>query len=103
MYEVASKGLVRTDKSINVIPDQATWQISSDNKVYTFKIRSGVTFSDGTPVTSQSYVYTWTRALLPATASPIASFFEASIVGSDAVCHEGATNNIFVSRFADVW
>ncbi len=78
-------GLVRTDKSLNVIPDQATWQISSDNKVYTFKIRSGVTFSDGTPVTAQSYLYTWTRALLPATASPIASFFEASIVGSDAV------------------
>jgi oligopeptide transport system substrate-binding protein len=78
-------GLVRTDKNLNVIPDQATWQVSSENKVYTFKIKPGVTFSDGTPVNAQSYIYTWTRALLPATASPIASFFEAPIVGSDAV------------------
>ncbi len=78
-------GLVRTDQNLNVIPDQATWQISSENKVYTFKIKPGITFSDSTPVTAQSYVYTWTRALRPATASPIASFFEAPIVGSDAV------------------
>lgn len=78
-------GLVRTDKSLNVIPDQATWNISDDKKVYTFAIKSGVTFSDGTPVTAQSYVYTWTRALLPEVSSPVASFFEAPIVGSDAV------------------
>src|SRR6266581_3398817 len=78
-------GLVRSDKDLNVIPDQATWQVSSDNKVYTFTLKSGVTFSDGTPVTAQTYVYTWTRALLPGVQSPIASFFEAPIVGADAV------------------
>src|SRR6266581_8501568 len=78
-------GLVRSDKDLNVIPDQATWQVSSDNKVYTFTLKSGITFSDGTPVTAQSYVYTWTRALLPATNSPIASFFAEAIAGSDEI------------------
>ncbi len=78
-------GLVRADKNLNVIPDQATWQISSDSKVYTFTIKSGVTFSDGTPITAQDYVYTWTRALLPAVNSPIASFYEQSIVGANAL------------------
>lgn len=78
-------GLVRADKNLNVIPDQATWQISNDNKVYTFTIKQGVTFSDGTPVTAQAYVYTWTRALLPSINSPIASFYEQPIVGSSAV------------------
>jgi oligopeptide transport system substrate-binding protein len=78
-------GLVQSDKNLNVLPDQATWQISPDNKVYTFHIKPGVTFSDGTPVTAQTYVYTWTRALLPAVNSPIASFFEGNIVGANDV------------------
>ncbi len=78
-------GLVRSDKNLNVIPDQATWDISSDGKVYTFHLKHNITFADGTPVTAQSYIYTWTRALLPAITSPIASFFEAPIVGADAL------------------
>jgi oligopeptide transport system substrate-binding protein len=78
-------GLVRADKNLNVVPDQATWQVSGDNKVYTFTLKSGLKFSDGTPVTAHDYVYTWTRSLLPDTKSPIASFFAAQIVGSDKV------------------
>ncbi len=80
-------GLVRTDKNLNVIPDQATWRVSDDKKTYTFSIKPNITFSDGTPVTAQSYVYTWTRALLPEVTSPIASFFEAPIAGADAVAN----------------
>jgi oligopeptide transport system substrate-binding protein len=80
-------GLVRTDRNLNIIPDQATWQISPDGKTYTFKLKPGLTFSDGTPVTAQTYVYTWTRALLPAVGSPVASFFAAPIVGSDEVAN----------------
>jgi oligopeptide transport system substrate-binding protein len=78
-------GLVRSDQNLNVLPDQATWQISPDNKVYTFHLKPGITFSDGTPVTAQTYVYTWTRALLPAVNSPIATFFEGNIVGANDV------------------
>jgi ABC-type oligopeptide transport system substrate-binding subunit len=80
-------GLVKTDKDLNVVADQATWEVSSDGKVYTFTIKPGITFSDGTPVTAQSYVYTWTRALLPSLSSGIASFFESAIAGSDAVAN----------------
>jgi len=78
-------GLVKSDKSLNVLPDQATWDISPDNKVYTFHLKPGITFSDGTPVTAQSYVYTLTRALLPEVKSGIASFFEGAIVGANDV------------------
>jgi oligopeptide transport system substrate-binding protein len=78
-------GLVKFDKSLNVVPDQATWTISPDNKVYTFTLKSGIAFSDGTPVTAQTYVYTMTRALLPEVKSPIATFFLGLIVGSDEV------------------
>lgn len=78
-------GLVRFDKNLNVVPDQATYSISSDNKTYTFTLKPGITFSDGTPVTAQSYVYSLTRALLPEVQSPIATTFEDPIVGANEV------------------
>ncbi|MDQ2904122.1 MAG: peptide ABC transporter substrate-binding protein [Chloroflexota bacterium] len=78
-------GLVRFDKDLNVVSDQATWSISQDNRVYTFYLKPGITFSDGTPVTAQSYVYTLTRALLPEVKSPVASTLEGSIVGAKEV------------------
>ncbi|GCE30511.1 ABC transporter substrate-binding protein [Dictyobacter alpinus] len=79
-------GLVKHDKDLRVLPDQAnSWDVSKDNKVYTFHLRSDVTFSDGTPVTAQSYVYTWTRALLPEVKSPNAPVLEEAIVGANDV------------------
>src|SRR5947208_4717323 len=78
-------GLVKFDKNLNVVPDQATWVISPDHKVYTFTLKQGIAFSDGAPVSAQSYVYTLTRALLPEVKSPIALFFLGPILGSDDV------------------
>jgi ABC-type oligopeptide transport system substrate-binding subunit len=78
-------GLVRADKNLQVLPNQATWQISNGGKTYTFTIDPNVKFSNGTPVTAQDYVYTWTRALLPQVGSSIAAFFEGNIVGASAV------------------
>jgi len=86
-------GLVKFDKNLNVVSDQATWVISPDNKVYTFTLKQGITFSDGTPVTAQTYVYTLTRALLPEVKSPIASFFLGPILGSDKV-NNGKTKTL---------
>jgi len=87
-------GLVKSDVNLNVVPDQASsWDISSDNKVYTFHLRPGLSFSDGTSITAQTYVYTWTRALLPEVKSGIASFFEASIVGANDV-NSGKTKTL---------
>ncbi|GHO83797.1 peptide ABC transporter substrate-binding protein [Dictyobacter formicarum] len=79
-------GLVRPDKDLKAQPDQATsWDVSKDNKVYTFHLRNDITFSDGTPVTAQSYVYTWTRALLPEVKSPVGPVLEEAIQGANDV------------------
>lgn len=80
-------GLVKFDKNLNVVPDQAMWSISSDRKTYTFTLKSGITFSDGTPVTAQAYIYTLTRALLPQVNSPTGSFFLGNIVGASDVAN----------------
>lgn len=84
-------GLVSLDVHSNVQPDQASWDISTNNKVYTFHLKPDIYFSDGTPVTAQSYVYTLTRALLPSVNSPIALFYEGAIVGANAVANGKTT------------
>jgi oligopeptide transport system substrate-binding protein len=52
-----------------VVPDAATsWQISAGDTVYTFHLRPRGRFSDGEPVTAESFVRGMTRALTPAIA-----------------------------------
>lgn len=51
------------------IPGIATsWKVSSNGKVYTFKLRSDAKFSNGDPVTAQDFVYSMQRAVNPQTA-----------------------------------
>ncbi len=45
--------------------------VSKDGKTYTFKIRSGLKFSDGSPVTADSYQRAWERILSPKMGSPL--------------------------------
>ncbi|HCF85517.1 MAG TPA: peptide ABC transporter substrate-binding protein, partial [Ktedonobacter sp.] len=78
-------GLVTADSNLDVIPDQATWDVSTDHRSYTFHLKPDITFSDGTPVTAQTYVYTLTRALLPEVQSSIAALYEGVIVGANDV------------------
>lgn len=45
--------------------------ISKDGKTYTFHIRSGMKFSDGTPVTAAAWQRSWERVLSPKMGSPL--------------------------------
>jgi peptide/nickel transport system substrate-binding protein/oligopeptide transport system substrate-binding protein len=46
-------------------------KISTDGKTYTFKLRSGVKFSNGRTVTADDFKYSWERMLNPNTAGPM--------------------------------
>jgi peptide/nickel transport system substrate-binding protein len=49
-------------------PDLATsWKISDGGKVYTFQLRKGVTFTDGTPFNAAAAAFNFERILNPAT------------------------------------
>ncbi|MBO7702665.1 MAG: ABC transporter substrate-binding protein, partial [Eggerthellaceae bacterium] len=51
-------------KSAHITPSLAeSWEVSSDGRVYTFHLREGVTFSNGSPLTSSDVLYTFTRLL----------------------------------------
>ncbi|MGH7680009.1 MAG: ABC transporter substrate-binding protein [Gemmatimonadaceae bacterium] len=61
-------GLTRFTPEAAVEPALAErWDVSSDGARYTFHLRPGVKFTDGTPVTAQTVVSSWQRALDPAT------------------------------------
>ena len=59
-------------------------KISGNGKTYTFQLRSGFRFSDGSPVTAASYARAIERALSPKMQSPAATFVS-DIVGADKV------------------
>jgi peptide/nickel transport system substrate-binding protein/oligopeptide transport system substrate-binding protein len=61
-------GLVRFTPEARVEPALAErWEVSGDGLTYTFHLRSGVTFHDGTPLVAQRVVASLTRALDPKT------------------------------------
>src|SRR5690242_13645660 len=57
-------GLVRVDDNLQVQPELAqSWDQSSDGLQWTFHLRSNLTFSDGTALTSRDVAYSIDRAL----------------------------------------
>jgi len=53
----------------------SSWTVSQDQKVVTFKLRTGIKFHDGTPCNAQAVEFTFKRLLDPATAAPARSQF----------------------------
>jgi oligopeptide transport system substrate-binding protein len=77
-------GLVRlgSNPSSPFEPDLAeSWSISEGGTVYEFKLRNGITFSNGDPVTAQDFKWSFERAAHPDTASTVAEEFLGDIVG----------------------
>jgi ABC-type oligopeptide transport system substrate-binding subunit len=43
------------------------WSVSGDGLVYTFRVRSGAMWSDGTPIAAEDFRWSWLRVLRPET------------------------------------
>lgn len=50
----------------------SSWDISADGLTYTFHLRAGLKWSDGSPLTAGDFVFAWRRALDPALAAEYA-------------------------------
>jgi oligopeptide transport system substrate-binding protein len=76
-------GLVGLDAEQRLQAELAeSWSISPDGTQYTFHLRPEARFHDGKPVTAQDVIYSWERALDPATKSDIALTYLGDIVGA---------------------
>lgn len=65
------EGLVRYDRRGNIVPGVAErWELTDEKA--TFWLRRNALWSDGIPVTAHDFVFSWRKALEPATASEYA-------------------------------
>lgn len=78
-------GLVRLTPDLQIAPDLAeSWEISADGTVYTFTLRAGLQFADGSPITAQDVVDSWERAADPELDSTTARTYLGDIQGVQA-------------------
>ncbi|MBO9128653.1 peptide ABC transporter substrate-binding protein [Bacillus sp. 165] len=67
------EGLYTLGKGDKPVPAVAeSYEASEDGKKYTFKLRKDAKWSNGDPVTAKDFVYSWKRAVDPATAAEYA-------------------------------
>jgi oligopeptide transport system substrate-binding protein len=77
------EGLYRLDENLKPQPAQAeSVDISDDKLTYTFTLREGIKWSDGSPVTSNDFKYAWIRALDPNSAGQYAYILSTFIKGA---------------------
>jgi oligopeptide transport system substrate-binding protein len=76
-------GLYRLDVNTRPVPDMAeSVDISEDQLSYTFKIRDGVKWSNGDPVTAHDFEYAWKRVLNPDTGAQYAYIITTFVKGA---------------------
>lgn len=59
------ESLIKLDKTGTYQPDLATWKLSDDNLTYTFTLKDGIKFSDGTPLTADDVYFTFATIAHP--------------------------------------
>ncbi len=80
-----SEGLTRLDENGAVIAGLAsTWKVSEDGLTYTFVLKEGLKWSDGSPLTAADFVFAWQRVVDPGTYSTLTDSF-IGIAHADAI------------------
>ncbi|WP_433911694.1 ABC transporter substrate-binding protein [Raoultella ornithinolytica] len=68
------EGLVSVSPAGEIQPRLGEKWENKENTVWTFHLRPGITWSDGTAITAQDIVWSWQRLVSPLTASPYSSY-----------------------------
>jgi len=78
--------LTRLDKDAVTVPGAAaSWTVSDDGLVYTFKLRPNLRWSNGEPVVAEDYAAGLRRLVDPHTASQYASVIEVILNATDVI------------------
>ena len=69
--------LLKYDENLNYVPDLAeSWEISNNQKTISFKLKKGLQWADGKPLTSADVLFTWKLITNPNTRTPYASDYQ---------------------------
>jgi len=93
-YGNVYEGLVRIDRNGEIVPALAeSWTVSEDGLTWTFQLKEGVTFHDGSPFTAEDVVAKFERAIAPDTTYAHPEYYEA--IEGVAVAAEGENTVVF--------
>ena len=80
----AFEGLLKLDENGDPEAGQAEkWEVSEDGLTYTFHLRDGLKWSDGSGLTAEDFVYSWQRVCDPNVAAPYAETVLGMVEGYD--------------------
>lgn len=95
------ESLTTFDSELHLRPALAeSWRFDQGSRRVTFHLRSGLTFSDGSPLRPSDVVRSWLRLINPATPSPLASL-ALDIQGAEAYLRGQSTEPGSVGLHAD--
>ena len=84
MILLAFEGLLTLDENGQLKEGQAeSWETSEDGLTWTFHLRDGLKWSDGTDLTAEDFVYSWQRVCDPNVAAPYAETVLGMVKGYD--------------------
>ena len=93
--------LLTVDQDGNIAPGQAeTWEPSEDGLTWTFHLRDGLKWSDGSDLTANDFVYSWKRVCDPEVAAPYAETVLGMVEGFDQAI-EGDLDALAVTAVDD--
>ena len=80
----AFDNLLKMDKDGKVVPGLAEkYEVSDDQLTWTFHLRDGLKWSDGSALTAEDFVYSWQRLVDPNVAAPYAQTVLGMVEGYD--------------------
>ena len=90
-----SDNLLRIDKDGKIAPSMAEkYEVSDDGLTWTFHLRDGLKWSDGSDFTANDFVYSWHRMVNPEVAAPYAETMLGMVEGyKDAIGNPDANGN----------
>ncbi|NAX48642.1 oligopeptide ABC transporter substrate-binding protein OppA [Photobacterium halotolerans] len=95
------EGLVNQDGDGNTIPGVAESWETKDNRTFIFHLRKDAKWSNGDPVTAGDFVYSFKRAVDPATASPYSWYLEMTTMKNAADIIAGKKDKDTLGVFAE--
>ena len=85
VISLAYEGLTRLDENLGIVPAAAeSWEFNDDGTELTFRLREGLTYSDGSPLTAERFRDAALRTCSPVTAGLYQSILF-PIVGCEAL------------------